>query len=382
MLKTLCALDRLAEGLDALRERLRIAVVHNGDRRAPGAVIRPTHNPRSEKCYRPVAEDIAGALRALGFRHVSLMPDDLRLVERLRRERVDLAWLNTAGVQGYDAAGHAAAVLELAGIPYVGHRPLAALTLDCKHVFKRECQGLGLPTAPFHVWDGAAGPSLADDPGFAAAFGDRRGPFVVKPVSGRASLHVHVVADRAGAAEAAQAVWARTLNPVLVESWLGGPEYCVAVAGPVRARGRRLVREAAPFAFSALERRLDPGEAIFTSMDARPITLDRVRPLDPGAGEGAALAALGRAVWRGLRLGALVRLDVRADDQGRLHLLEANPKPDLKRPAGDRVSLVCAGLAAEGMDYEDLILSQLADRLEHDLRHRPACVRHVAALLD
>ncbi len=58
-------------------------------------------------------------------------------------------------------------------------------------------------------------------------------------------------------------------------------------------------------------------------------------------------------------------------------LLEANPKPDLTRPSGDHLSLVCAGLEQQGMTYDDLILSLLADRLEHYLRHRPVVVGHI-----
>jgi D-alanine-D-alanine ligase len=369
-------------GLDTLRANLRIAVIHNGDRSAPGAVIHPTHNPRSEKSYRPVAEDIAAALGRLGFRNVALMPDDLTLAERLRAERIDLAWLNTAGVQGYDAAAHTPSLCELAGVPYVGHRPLLAVTLDNKHVFKRELEGLGLPTSPFFVWDGAQGPLEPDaEPRFARAFGDHPGPFVVKPVSGRASLHVSVAPDRAALPAAASAVYAATLNQVLIEAFLPGAEYCVAVCGPLIAQGGVLRRRRKPLAFSMVERLLDPGEPIFTSMDVRPITRDRVRLLDESDPEGAGLAWLARAVWRNFQLRTLVRLDVRADAQGRMMILEANPKPDLKRPEGERLSLVCAGLAQHGMTYDDLILSLLADRLDHYLRNRPAAMRHVRALL-
>jgi D-alanine-D-alanine ligase len=375
--------DILTADLDRLRARLRIAVIHNGDREAPGAVIRPTHNPRSEKSYRPVAEDIAEALTTLGFRHVSLLADDMRLAKRLRDERIDLAWLNTAGVQGYDAVAHTPAILELCGIPYVGHRPLLAVTLDNKHIFKRECAGLGLPTPPFMVWEGVSGPLDVDGTGrFTATFADHPGPFVVKPVAGRASHDVHYVATRSEVPAFAAAVYAKTLNLVQIEPFVDGPEYCVSVCGPLVVRGGVAERHGGPFVFSALKRRLEPGEVIFTSMDARPITRDRVRLLHPeDAPVHGELARLAAAVYREFQLRTLVRLDVRADRAGRLFILEANPKPDLKRPAGDGISLVCAGLAAEGMSYEDLILSLLLDRLDHYLRHRPALVAHIAAQL-
>ena len=375
--------ERLTAGLPRLRDTLRIAVLYNGDRQSPGAVIHQTHNPRSEKSYRPVAEDIAGALRDNGFRHVLLLPDDMTLAERLRADAIDIAWLNTAGVQGYDAVAHTPSLLEMAGIPYVGHRPLLAVTLDNKQVFKRECAGLGLPTPAFMVWDGVWGKlEPENEPRFQTAFRGYRGPFVVKPVTGRASQHVHFVQDYAGLTATVDDVYRRTLNQVLVETFVGGREYCVAVGGKVVSRGGRLEQLAQPLVFSALERLLEPDEAIFTSMDVRPITQDRTRLLGPAdGGIYDELVRLARAVHGEFQLRALVRLDVRADHDGRLHILEANPKPDLKRPDGKQTSLVCVGLGAHGMNYEDLILSQLMDRLEHYLRNRPAAVRHIAERL-
>ena len=99
----------LERAQDLLAE-LRIAVIYGGDHECEGAVIRRTSNPRSWKSYIAVAEDIAGALRRLGVGDVCLLPDDMRLGERLRDSNIDLAWLNTAGVQGYHAASHTAAV--------------------------------------------------------------------------------------------------------------------------------------------------------------------------------------------------------------------------------------------------------------------------------
>ena len=50
------------------------------------------------------------------------------------------------------------------------------------------------------------------------------------------------------------------------EQFLPGREYCVAVGGRVVCRGGRLEELDEPFAFSALERKLGPGEDIFTAI--------------------------------------------------------------------------------------------------------------------
>ena len=367
-----------------LKRVLRVAVIFGGNKTVPGAVINQFPNARSWKSYEQVAGDLAAALRRLGFEVVDIVSDDMRLGERLRAAGVNLAWLNTGGVQGLGSMCHAPAMLEMMGIPYVGHNPLAVGSLDFKHLFKRDLMLLGLPTAPFFVWHPAFGnlqPRL--DPRFREVFGDYRGPFVVKPVSGRASQNVMVVDEAADLHDVASGIFQITENHVLIETFLAGREYCVAVCGPTVARGGRLERLAQPFVFSAIERVLDVDERIFTSMDQRPITTDRVRLLHP-SGDRALfeqLSSLATRVYRELGIETLVRLDIRADTAGRLHVLEANPKPDLKAPEGDKTSLVCAGLPAEGMSYDDLVLGLLADRLDVLFSQRRGSVHHLSQLL-
>jgi hypothetical protein len=96
----------------------------------------------------------------------------------------------------------------------------------------------------------------------------------------------------------------------------------------------------------------------------------------------AKLHALAREVFLEFNLGSVIRLDVRADEAGDLYILEANPKPDLKRPADGVTSLICEVLVDYGMSYEDLILSLLADRLDFLFTHRAGSVRHVMDLLE
>ena len=142
-------IDELQGQIDKLKERARIAVIFGGDKRVQGAVINSTVNPRSWKSYETVAHDIATALKNLGFQHVQVIPEDMRIAERLRKERIDLVWLNSGGVQGYISMSHSAAILEMIGIPYIGHDPMMSGILDSKHIFKRMLKALDIPTAPF-----------------------------------------------------------------------------------------------------------------------------------------------------------------------------------------------------------------------------------------
>ncbi|NNG02801.1 MAG: D-alanyl-alanine synthetase [Inquilinus sp.] len=364
--------------------RLRMALVYGGDKSADGAVLHPTVNRRPWKSYKAVAEDIAGALERLGVGEVHLVADDMHLGENLQRHNIHMAWLNTGGVQGFNSVSHASAMLEMMGVPYVGHNPLTAATLDSKDAFKRYLVALGIPTTPFMTWNLERGPFVPEmNARFFGTFGHFRGPFVVKPVSGRASLHVHVVDDVSGLTDKVTEVFEATENDVLIEPYLEGREFCVSVCGSVVARNRELVRLADPFVLSAVERVLEPNERIFTSMDKKPITNDRVRTLDPeiDSAEIARLRGLAREVFVEFGLNTLVRIDIRADAAGRMCILETNPKPDLKRPGDNITSLVCTELKQHGMDYDDLILSLLADRLDLLLGPQNRMPQHLLELV-
>jgi len=361
--------------LNLLRSHLRIAVIFGGNRTQEGAVITPTRNPRSDKTYEAVAGDIAAALTRSGFANVALMPEDMSLGERLRAFGANFAWLNSGGTQGYASVAHGPSLLELFGIPYVGHNPLNAATLDNKHAFKYALQGLGIPTPRFVVVNYGETPAAgAVRARFESVFPEGRGPFIVKPVSGRASLHVHLVERADDLAASVAEVHRATENAVMIEAFLPGPEYCIGVAGPLLVRQGRIERRDGPFCFSALERVFDVDERIFTSMDVKPISTARFRVLDPGtdAPVMAEMTAIAQAIHRAFNLETAVRLDIRADPGGRLSVLEANPKPDLKFPRDGQTSLITAGLAREGMSYEDLILSALVNRIEFLTTHRPS----------
>lgn len=360
--------DELLGQVHRLISKMRVAVIYGGDKTQEGSVIYQTHNPRSWKSYQAVAADIKNSLERAGCGNVVLIPDDMNLGDRLRDHGIEMAWLNTGGVQGYCAVSHAAATLEMLGVPYVGHEPLSAGILDSKHVFKRQLAGAGVPTARFITWHGAQGPlNTGPDSHFAEIFGDYAGPFIVKPVSGRASLNVEFAPDTYCVEQLAAAVFEKTENHVLIEQYLGGREYCVAICGPTVMRDGALDRLDKPFTFAHVERVLAADERIFTSMDKKPITGDRVRAMD-AVREGDVIAELdnlAQMTFEQLDLETLIRLDVREDENGKLYILEANPKPDLKAPEQDGVtSLIVEGLRNAGMTYDDLIFSLLADRVD------------------
>ena len=373
----------LPQYLEVLFAKLRIAVVFGGNCDRPDSVIYKTHNPRSWKSYEVVAREIASSLAEIGFKQVFVIPDDMNLPEQLKQQKIHLVWLNTGGVQGYNPVCHTPALLEMLGMPYIGHNPLNSSILDNKHAFKRELESVGIKTAPFMTWHPSQGilqPQKHER--FAIAFGEYQGPFIVKPVSGRASLHVHFIDKLEGLSGAVAEVHRSTHNTALIEKYLPGREFCVAVCGYVTYAKGGFTKNTKPLAFSTVERVFETEERIFTSMDKKAITADRGRLM--GAEEPELkqqLIELARKIYWEFSLNSLVRIDVRSDADGELYVLEANPKPDLKHPGENVTSLVALGLAEYGMSYNDLIFSLLADRLDYLLTQHIAIIPHIVDLL-
>ena len=361
------------ELLQRARDGLKIAVVYAGDKNDPNTVIERQLNSRDWKSYRLVAEDIANALEEEGFSDVVVLPEDRHLGEAISRSNIDLVWLNSGGVQGLNPMAHAPALLEMLGVPYIGHNPLAASLLDNKHVFKSMCIAASLPTARSVVinpWVEGCKPIETDN--FGSAFQGFSGPFVIKPVSGRASKNVYFVDSKMEVGHAVEKVWKETGHLCLIEEYLPGNEFAISVMGSRVRQDGEFVTHNEPFAFSAVQRHFQPHEKIFTSMDEKPITYDRIRLLDLSRDAEliSRMEHLARQVFALFTLSSLVRLDLRESCNGELQLLEANPKPDLKRSSEHVASITCAGLAQQGMSYADLIVSILADRITELLKTR------------
>lgn len=364
------------EQLQWIRSSLKIAVVHGGEKAQSDSYIYENLSPRSTKTYQPVACDIAVALNESGFEHVEVLPENLDLPLKLKALGIDLVITNSGGLQGFDPMCHLPSMLEMLGVPYVGHSPMIAGVLDNKHLFKHEIHAAGIPTAPFVTI--GHGESVNDDAKrivldlIEQEFGE---VFIVKPVSGRASVHVHPVFNRANLAEMVKLVQKATSNTVMIEPFLSGREFVVAVAGPTVFKNGVLTDRDQPFAFSITERVLAEDEAIFTSMDVKPITDDRLLKVEEPELR-CALAEIGSKIFTQMGLQTLVRVDLRMDARGKLFVLEANPKPDLKRPEGSKLSIVCHDLAGEGMNYHDLIQSLVFNRLAYLHKHRSTTLAH------
>jgi len=272
------------------------------------------------------------ALQAAGVEAFGIDAGD-DLLQRLRSERIDRAFIVLHGRGGED--GSMQGLLECAGIPYTGSGILAsALAMD-KLRTKQVWQSLGLPT-PQH----AALASEADCRTAAETLGF---PLIVKPAHEGSSIGMAKVGDVAKLIAAWRA--ASTYDAqVLVEQWIQGPEFTVAVL-----HGQVLppIGLGTPHTFYDYD-------AKYLASDTQyriPCGLDAAREEELKVLSARACEAVGIRGW--------ARVDVMQDAEGNFWLLEVNTVPGMTDH-----SLVPMAARAAGLDFQQLVLSILDDSLE------------------
>ena len=298
-----------------MSERRRVALIHD---RASLTASSPSEN---------LAETIADIRRVLHAVAIPVSRPLDRFGRRLLKARPDVVFNLCESVDG-DPAGEplVAAWLELLGIPFTGNPSRALKTALDKHLAKLTLRDQGIPT-PRWV--------LADGPSF-RGLRQVRFPAIVKPRHEDASVGIDrrsVVRSPRALAERVRYVTARWRQEALVEEYVDGREFNVALLG-----GRVLAISEIKFSISprivTYDAKWKPG-----SREDRGTT-----PVCPSS---APKRVRGIAVNAAAALGCTgpVRVDLRDH-----HVIDINPNPDLSRGAG---FARCA--RAAGMDYESLL---------------------------
>ncbi|MBK3868254.1 D-alanine--D-alanine ligase [Pseudomonas stutzeri] len=255
------------------------------------------------------------------------------LLQRLSSERIDRAFIVLHGRGGED--GSMQGLLECAGIPYTGSGILAsALAMD-KLRTKQVWQSLGLPT-PRHA-------VLASEADCEAAAETLGFPLIVKPAHEGSSIGMAKVGDLAALIDAWRAAGTYDAQ-VLVEQWIQGPEFTVAVL-----HGQVLppIGLGTPHSFYDYD-------AKYLASDTQyriPCGLDSAREQELKVLSARACEAVGIRGW--------ARVDVMQDADGNFWLLEVNTVPGMTDH-----SLVPMAARAAGLDFRQLVLSILDDDLE------------------
>lgn len=266
---------------------------------------------------------------------------------RLAQTRPDFVFNIAEGLYGPNREGHVPAICEFFNIPYSASDPLTlGIALDkgrCKEILSFH----GVPTAPFLVAH-----SVADARNVALPF-----PLFVKPVaegSGKGIAVSNLCANRAQLVARVEYLLATYRQPVLIEAWLPGPEFTVAIIGNgPEARCLPIVG----FNFDSLP----PGAPPVYGYEAKWLwdTLDNPLeiyecPARIPESLASAIRSAALAGYRTLDCRDWCRVDIRCDGTGQPMVVELNPLPGILPDPRDNSCFPKAAREA-GMDYDELI---------------------------
>jgi D-alanine-D-alanine ligase len=312
---------------------MRIGVTYDlrSDYRAMGYGEEETAEFDSEVTIDAICEALAG----LGWT-VSRIGNVKRLVEKLAAgERWDAVFNFCEGLKGVGREAQVPALLEAYEIPYVFSDALTcAVTLD-KGMCKRIVRDAGIPTADFAIIT-----SLADVKKVRLPF-----PLFLKPVSegsgkgiGARSKVDNVRQMRVTAGDLLE----RFRQPVLVETFLPGREFTVAITGTGDDASVLGASEILPKANYV-------GHGY--GFENKEYWHDKVEIVGADAENIKAAGDVALAAWRALRCRDGGRIDIRNDANGKPHFIEVNPLAGLRPEYSD----MCFIATREGLSYRDLI---------------------------
>ena len=279
---------------------------------------------------------IEEAIRSLGHRTDRVGSARALAARLVAGDRWDLVFNVAEGLGGRSREAQVPALLELYGIGYTFSDPLvSAATLD-KAVAKRLVREAGLATPDFHVVREAADLAGVDlsYPLFAKPLAEGTG----KGIGGRSRIE-----SPEALAEVGRDLLARFAQPVLVEEFMPGREFTVAVLGTGC--------EARVLGTLEIEMREAAGAKIY-SYESKERCEQWVRYSAPPRDDlRCDVEDLALRAYRVLECRDAGRADLRCDRAGRPAFLEINSLPGL-HPTHSDLPMIAT---QEGMSYRDLV---------------------------
>ena len=316
---------------------MKVAVIFNKDEIKDSDVINRFGMPSKERYRYSTIEMVTSALEN-GGHNVRIIEGNMHVIAELenfmpkvvRGERPGMIFNMAYGIQGQSRYTHIPAMLEMLGVPYVGSGPAAhAIALDkvmSKIVFLQH----RLPTPTFWMF------SSPDE-----NLKEVNYPVIVKPKMEAVSFGLRVVDNETDLREAIAGITEEFQQAALVEEFIPGREFAVAMLG----NGASL--ETLPIV--EIDLGGDP-KAIQTLDNKMNNPRRKLCPANISEEVAERLRKLAMSSFNALGLFDFARVDFRMDAEGGLHILEINSMASLN-PTG---SFVHAAEVA-GMDFTDLV---------------------------
>ncbi|MGD0676128.1 MAG: D-alanine--D-alanine ligase [Polyangiaceae bacterium] len=314
----------------------RVAVLYNVDYEDAGPDLDPAWAARAEVGL--VAASVAAALSSSGCEAQLVPVDDLSsLRARLAELEADCAFNLCESLAG-DARLESAVplILELLGLPFTGSPPEVLSFALRKDRVKQRLEAAGIPTPAGQVMASPGDPC------------DLTFPLIVKPVREDGSVGIwrtSVVHSRTELEGAVRAILVKLRQPSLVEQFIDGREFNVALLGHPTPR----VLPLSEIDFDALPAdapRIVSYDAKWTSGSADDLgTVPVLHPLLPST-VAARVRRVATEAFRAVGVRDYGRVDVRLALNGVPYVVDVNPNCDLSPTAG-----MARAAAAVGIDF-------------------------------
>jgi D-alanine-D-alanine ligase len=286
---------------------------------------------------------------------------DHTLLDTIREVNPDLCFNMAKGVHGNEREAQVPALLEMLNLPYTGSTGMGHALARNKAAAKRIWQDMGLPTTSFQLME-----SGEDQPGA------HLGPFplFVKPAHESAGMGVNrdaIVRDEASLRARVQWVVDTYQQPALVEPYLPGREFSVAILGNSRGPKGRRSTQPSQYALPVLETLSDSQD--FEHDDTRRLVRRHLCPADMDPDLAQRLQHLAIAAFDAIGALDVARVDFRLDASGAPYLLDIDVMPSLD-PLHSRLVRMAA---AYGLTFAQLITAITRAALDrYALSHEPS----------
>ncbi|AHM75754.1 D-alanine--D-alanine ligase [Yersinia hibernica] len=252
-------------------------------------------------------------------------------VTQLKEQGFDKVFIALHGRGGED--GTLQGVLEFLQLPYTGSGVMAsALTMD-KLRTKLVWQASGLPISPYVALNRQQFETLSSEE-LAACVAKLGLPLIVKPSHEGSSVGMSKV-DKASELQEALVEAFRHDTDVLIEKWLSGPEFTVAILGDEVLPS---IRIQVPGVFYDYAAKYLSDETQYFCPSGLSAELEQQ------------LAALALQAYQALGCSGWGRVDVMQDSDGRFYLLEVNTSPGMTSH-----SLVPMAARQYGLSFSQLV---------------------------
>ena len=271
-------------------------------------------DPRSYRQSEIIANHIEEALVSKGHK-VTMIPASLNLLQDIEAAGdLDVIFNSCTGINNKKEQANIVGMLELLDIPIVGSSLQTHVTALHKGITKTILEKEGIPVTPFQIFKDP------DEP----LDGDLNFPLFVKPESEGSAVGItmdSLVNNEEELKERVKFVVDSFNQPALVEGYLSGREFSVAVIGTKNPKTLPITELKFP----------EDLEENIQSVDVKAENvIERVCPADISPELEKEISDIVIASFKALNCTEYVRVDVKLDENNKPHIIELNSLPALE----------------------------------------------------